>query len=298
MFVKTLIVQKIDRDGMRRTAYLSANEKPIGINAPGEAQAVGEVPIYIEQQEYRDKVNHYLELEGAVLTAPIFQCLNDIISINNLECHNIPSSSKGNCGFSFYVLMFPVDAILKSLSVVDHNNKEYSRYVQRDDDNRRYVLYLILTNSLRLTAELSVDESGFDEANYEDNYTVKNFYDVNTWHDLARRDNAISSLVIHDMKEGLERQNMNGFSFQNGIVSYEGKQLDLPAGETYEILKKLVDNISTVVQYQDLNAESVNAANDQLRKNISQMKKSLQESGIPCILEAKRNHGYILRLTN
>jgi hypothetical protein len=41
MFIETLIVQKIDQNSMRRTAFLSATKNdPIRINAPNEAQAL------------------------------------------------------------------------------------------------------------------------------------------------------------------------------------------------------------------------------------------------------------------
>jgi hypothetical protein len=87
------------------------------------------------------------------------------------------------------------------------------------------------------------------------------------------------------------------FSFTAGQVFYEDQDLQLPGGDTIDIMKKLVESFGFVVSYQDLDAASVNHASDRLRGIVKRINTKLKEQDIPCLVSARRAAGYCLSVT-
>ncbi|MHC4573356.1 MAG: hypothetical protein ACYS76_04380 [Planctomycetota bacterium] len=110
--------------------------------------------------------------------------------------------------------------------------------------------------------------------------------------------------VKADLEEHGRRPQPNGkgtikerFSFAPGQVFYNGQDLQLPAGDVCDAMKKLVDKLELVVPYKDLDATSVNQASDRLRGIIKKINDQLKAHEVRCSVVAKRTEGYSLIVT-
>jgi hypothetical protein len=93
---------------------------------------------------------------------------------------------------------------------------------------------------------------------------------------------------------GGDRAEKTGFKFSKGQIHYNGKEIAVSMGRQYEILKKLAEKTGEVISYSELDSQSVTSASEQLRTDISEIKKSLKTAKIPFTINSKRTEGYIL----
>ena len=89
------------------------------------------------------------------------------------------------------------------------------------------------------------------------------------------------------------------FQFTNGQIFYKNTELPLPTGRPQQMFQQLVNSFPRVVKYHILedSQNEVYSAGDQLRKDISIIKKALRKNRIAYTIKAKRNIGYHLTIS-
>ncbi|HML74726.1 MAG TPA: winged helix-turn-helix domain-containing protein [Anaerohalosphaeraceae bacterium] len=85
-----------------------------------------------------------------------------------------------------------------------------------------------------------------------------------------------------------------GFQFLPGQVFFNGNTINVSVGRQYEILKTLADNFGKVVSFNTLDSTCVSIASEQLRTDISEIRKALKSAETPLIIKSVRTEGYIL----
>ena len=87
----------------------------------------------------------------------------------------------------------------------------------------------------------------------------------------------------------------NRFVFGDGVVLFDGRDLDLPSGEPINILKLLVDGFGSVVKYTTFDPHYCSAMPGSLPKSVSIVRTALRRHQIPCEVKSKRGEGYLIR---
>lgn len=88
------------------------------------------------------------------------------------------------------------------------------------------------------------------------------------------------------------------FGFNEGQAFYNNQDFGLPAGETIDILQKLVVSLGKVVKHKTLDTQSSDSnASDILKGRISVINKALKKHKAPYKIESKRGYGYVLKST-
>lgn len=85
------------------------------------------------------------------------------------------------------------------------------------------------------------------------------------------------------------------FSFGNGQVFFNNKELELPCGEVQEQFCKLVDKLGKVVTYNELESGYSSARQGRLAQNISIIRKTLKSSRVPFHIKTYTGQGYCLK---
>jgi len=105
---------------------------------------------------------------------------------------------------------------------------------------------------------------------------------------------AVEILKQNSLAGGGRVEKKTGFKFSKGQIHYNGKEISISMGRQYEILKKLAEKTGEVISYSELDSQSVASASEQLRTDISEIKKSLKKAKVPFTINSKRTEGYIL----
>jgi len=85
------------------------------------------------------------------------------------------------------------------------------------------------------------------------------------------------------------------FTINSGQALFDGKDLHIPTGLACDVLKKLVIQFGVVVKYKELDDNSLDKeASEQLRKVKSVIVKSFEVNKVPCAIESKTRHGYVI----
>jgi hypothetical protein len=85
------------------------------------------------------------------------------------------------------------------------------------------------------------------------------------------------------------------FEFSLGDIRYNDKIISISVGRRQEIFKKLAENCGQTVDYITLDSSCVSLANEQLRTDITAIRKALKQAKIPFTIETKRTIGYCLK---
>jgi len=87
----------------------------------------------------------------------------------------------------------------------------------------------------------------------------------------------------------------NRFVFAPGQVLFDDKDLELPAGMTVMVMKKLIENFGRSCLYNRLDPENSKPnLSPQLKRSIVDIRKSLKNKRIPCLVKTKTNEGYLI----
>jgi len=90
-------------------------------------------------------------------------------------------------------------------------------------------------------------------------------------------------------------QSQSKFTFDEGRIFFDNKDLDLPTGRAITILTKLISEFDRTVAYKDLSEmSSVKEADANLRKDVSVIRGILKTHKIPCVIKTKTRSGYVL----
>ncbi|MDB6035561.1 MAG: hypothetical protein JWM16_5899 [Verrucomicrobiales bacterium] len=171
---KALIVEQLEADGTLRSFLMQPSSHDGNI-------------VVAFADEYRDSrlgPFHFLdESDEQRFAAGFAKCRARKLGLRNfrsdgrsfhveLAWSGIPTGANF---LSYYALSFPQHAIINQLTIRDPQNptREYLRWVTRDDDRQRYVVYLECTSRLErfdfeLVCDFVVDHQGFSAANYAD----------------------------------------------------------------------------------------------------------------------------------
>jgi len=85
------------------------------------------------------------------------------------------------------------------------------------------------------------------------------------------------------------------FRFGHGQVFFDKKDLGLPVGEVFEISKKLVENIESVVAYKTFDKNYSSAIPGTLPKSVTIIRRHLEKRNVPCVIQSKRDEGYVMK---
>ncbi len=85
------------------------------------------------------------------------------------------------------------------------------------------------------------------------------------------------------------------FDFRNGLVLFDGRDLELPSGQPLDVLKKLVTSFGSVVEYRTFDRHYSSAEPGALPKSVSRIRRAFREFGVPCEIKAKTGEGYVIR---
>ncbi len=99
-------------------------------------------------------------------------------------------------------------------------------------------------------------------------------------------------------RQGRPSKTMKGrFTFNAGQAMFDGKDLDLPYGDVFEVLKKLVRNFGHVVLYRTFDRCYSSATPGTLPKSVTKIRKAFADPKhrVPCEIKSKTGAGYFIR---
>jgi len=86
------------------------------------------------------------------------------------------------------------------------------------------------------------------------------------------------------------------FTFRQGQVLFDGRDLNVRTGTTLDIIKALVDEFGHVVPFQTLDGNSLQKeASEKIRIAIGRLRKLLKSAKIPAVIENRKGEGYQMR---
>jgi len=86
------------------------------------------------------------------------------------------------------------------------------------------------------------------------------------------------------------------FSFSDGQVFFDDKDLELPTGFTIDIFQKLYESWGRTVLHKKLHDMSdPGQASEQLKKAKLKISQSFKRYKVPCIIESKAREGYLIK---
>lgn len=177
MMLKALIVEQLDADGTLKTLKM----------APGPSERIV-VAFAHEYDEPKDGPFHFLDVEderrfrenfaqcrARTLSRGNFRKVGEEYHVQGLRWSGIPTEQHS---LSYYALSLPESAIPNRISITDpyRPGSEYKRSLRRDDDRRRYVIYLECTSRLgrfdfELNCDFVIDVKQFPLSAYTDENT-------------------------------------------------------------------------------------------------------------------------------
>jgi len=187
--LRALIVAQLEADGILRTLRMQPSTN-------------GDIAVAFagEYDERRDGPFHFLDEEDERRFREGFagcriRRLSDKNFVQNGSSFHVKTSWRGvptdRNGLSYYALSLPEFGILERLSIADPHKagREYRRFVTRDDERCRWIIYLECISSLgRFDFDLSctfrIDEHSFASSRYHDPMLAESGRNGDDWKEL------------------------------------------------------------------------------------------------------------------
>ncbi len=173
MMLKALIVEQLERDGVLRTLRMQpkAGEDIIVAFADEyDEPRCGPFHFLNEQEESRFREG-FANCRARRLRCPNFSCDGKYFHVKT-SWEGIPTERNW---LSYYALSLPEFAIPRSMSISDPHrpDHEYRRYITRDDERNRYIIYIKCASSkgcfdFQLVCEFLIDPFEFRRSEYQD----------------------------------------------------------------------------------------------------------------------------------
>lgn len=178
MMLKALIVEQLERDGtLRSMRMLPATGREIVVSFAGKYEEQRHGPFHFlddeDEQRYREG---FANCRARRLAGPNFIFYESSYHVET-SWSGIPTER--NC-LSYYALSLPEFAIPKHISISDPYRaaREYGRFVTRDDERHRWIIYLECTSSrgrfdFELSCDFEIDKVKFSGSEYHDPKTAE-----------------------------------------------------------------------------------------------------------------------------
>ncbi len=152
-------------------------------------------------------------------------------------------------------------------------------------------LYILRVNPYTQNPEFAMVAAGEMETALAKLREAENY--LGLW-SLIHQKAADSSAIVDDEKKTTKIE--DHFSFLDGQVLFDEKDLGLPSGLSIEVLKLLHGSFSKVVSHEDLHSQSnCSEASTELRQAVHVIRKSLRNNNIGVEVKSKRSAGYVLQ---
>lgn len=181
MMLETLIIEKLDRDGVLKTFVMrsSAPWKRITVAFPEEytERRFGPFHLYDPEDEERYKEG-FAKCRARKLGTDFFRVEDSTLWVKT-AWQGIPTDGGS---LSYYAFSLPKHAIPRELSVTDpRSGREYRRVVVRDDAMRCYTVYLECSSrygtfDFTLECSFEIDRTQFRASHFTDQYQVGDYH--------------------------------------------------------------------------------------------------------------------------
>jgi hypothetical protein len=186
MMLRALIVEQLEGDGTLRSLRMQpVGDGQIVVAFAGEYDEARHGPFHFldEQDEQRFREG-FAKCRARHLGYPNFRREGRNVHVET-SWLGIPTERNW---LSYYALSLPEFAIPLRISIADPHraDREYRRHVMRDDERRRYVIYLECTSShgrfdFDLECDFRIDQASFATSSYQDLRTEQYGSRDDTW---------------------------------------------------------------------------------------------------------------------
>lgn len=172
MEVIALIIEQLDADGTLRSFQMapSHNQKLI-VAFADEYEETRSGPFHFVDPSFaRDFDRGFAAAQTRRVGKKRFFSNNSLIHFETFY-QGIPTKRQH---LTYYALSLPEFAIPESIRVIDpHSDHEYRKNITRDDDHRRFIVYLECRSSrglfdFVLSTDFRIDQDHFSDFNYHD----------------------------------------------------------------------------------------------------------------------------------
>ena len=174
MMLKALIVEQLESDGTLRSLRMqpATDGGEIVVAFAGEYAEPRHGPFhFLDEEDERRFREGFAKCRARRLGHPNFYRNGRSFHVET-SWYGIPTERNW---VSYYALSLPEFAIPRRLSITDphRDGREYRRFVARDDDSRRFIIYLECASSIgrfdfALSCDFEIDETRFATAAYHD----------------------------------------------------------------------------------------------------------------------------------
>lgn len=186
MMLKALIVEQLESDGTLRSMRMQpSTDGNIVVAFAGEYAERRHGPFhFLDEEDERRYREGFAKCRARLLAAPSFVR-------NGSSCHveiswsGIPTERSW---LSYYALSLPEFAIPERISISDPHRagREYRRFVTRDDERNRWIIYLECASScgrfdFELYCDFRMEDGSFALSEYHDPKTAEHGGRVDDW---------------------------------------------------------------------------------------------------------------------
>ena len=173
MMLKALIVEQLERDGTLKSLRMQPNTAgDIIVAFANEYDEPRQGPFhFLDERDEQSFREGFANCRARRLGCPNFYANGDSYHVET-SWYGIPTERNW---LSYYALSLPEFAVPMSVAISDPHcaGHEYRRYVTRDDERNRYVIYLECASSMGrfdfdLACDFEVDPGGFSTSEYHD----------------------------------------------------------------------------------------------------------------------------------
>lgn len=176
---------------------------------------------------------------------------------------------------------YQIDTLLKSLPTHDAKSlrDRYSRFMSCFDQNGELLNQdLSLNTVVRYMNDLIKELRGIAQGS-EQNTTAAKQKDKRRSKEKSKKSRPIDK----------------SFTFGQGQVLFDGRDLNVGTGAALDIAKALIENFGHVVPFQKLDENSPKTeASEKIRTAIRRLRKTIKSAGIPIVIENRKAEGYLM----
>lgn len=196
MMLKALITEQLDANGTLKTLRLHpGSDQHIVVAFAHEYAEPMEGPFhFLEPEDERRFRESFAQCRARLLSLKNFSKNRDVFQVKSLRWSGIPTERNY---LSYYALSLPEFAIPRRISITDphRSHHEYTRTVRRNDDQKRYVIYLECSSRVgrfdfELNCDFVIDRDGFSASEYQDSHTSEYGRGQDEWRIWIEREEA------------------------------------------------------------------------------------------------------------
>lgn len=177
MEIKALIVEQLEENGTLKTFRMSPDyNKPLIVAFAEEYEETRNGPFHFIDESYeKNFTSHFAKMKTRKLGKYFFTKLEEIYNFKS-NWAGIPTSRGA---LTYYALMLPKYAIPRKISITNpYSENEYKKYVYRDDEKSRYIIYLECKSSYgEFKFDTNIDfivlQEKFSDSSYKDKNLVE-----------------------------------------------------------------------------------------------------------------------------